>query len=378
MLPRSNKIPFSLFLLSIIIITLFGLVSFPINDSIPSRLILEFFFFASGICVFFFSKNKLLPFQIIMIFYIFFMYLVMATFYYGKILDFLLIYKSHIYFIFIFGFVGNRYFRSGDLAKILKILILLFFCKYLLWKLLGVSDRPQMYGENNFELIFLLLLYIIVEFFEERIEKLYLFLLVLVFLMSGSRSGLAALIFVLTVVNFKKFDIKLFVGGIFLLILMVIIFNIFQSRLGSGGIDDIDRLRFFRYFLYDIRDWGVLNYLFGTAPITPMSNVTCSALASYDNLFSYHEAHVCYSVILHGYNVRMVYDHGLWGLFLAFYIVFYFLRSVGWSIRYTFAFLGTAFLTGLSISSLNNIFVVLGLAIAVSAYRGQGGSFLKN
>ncbi|MDO6421063.1 hypothetical protein [Saccharophagus degradans] len=281
-------------------------------------------------------------------------------------LDFLLIYKAYVYFVFLSFLVGKRSIDKRYVRMLYRVLCLLYLSKYVVWLLIGVSDRPGLYGENNFELVFILLLFIGLWSFASRAELIDWFVLFVIFLLSGSRSGMVALFVAIFVLNLRPIDGRFLAGLLFLAVVFVGVIYSFLSRVPDGGFERIDRFVFLLVFISEIQYWGVWEFLTGSPPITALSDFSCSRLSFYQNLFSYSDPSVCYSVILHSFVLRTIFDHGILGLIFMFCFVNYGLLRAGMTLKVRLAVLGVIFMSGLSVSSLNSIFVAFGLAILFS------------
>jgi hypothetical protein len=279
--------------------------------------------------------------------------------------DFLQAYKAFIYLFMISFFLGS----SGGIFSIEKVkiffyaLLFLFLLKYLYSRGLSLTprmgERPGIFVENNFELIFLVLLYYLVHPVLRNKFLLFIALSFVVFI-SGSRSAVLSLFVVYFFVFFKRFDWRLFTLALAFIPFAYMSFSIFLSRM-DGGIESIDRFRFMLFFIYEVSDWPWWKFLFGEMPITPLSKTTCEALSFYNSLYSFSGDGSCYSVILHSYFFRVIFDHGIIGLaFLSFFVI-YALSVRGYAIRHPLCVLGVLFTSALSVSSFNSVFAALSL-----------------
>lgn len=172
-------------------------------------------------------------------------------------------YKSFFYLYILSFFAGKNYLNQMILRKILNLLLVFFFLKYSLMKILGLGfqGRPDLFVENNFELIMLLIIYIGVYSRELKINKWDIFVLSIIFVLSAILSFLIMLFFL----DFGRSK-KLKTIKVFLLIIVFFGFLlIFVQRLGNTSFEDIDRIKFFYYFLNEIKLWDIKNYLFGAS-----------------------------------------------------------------------------------------------------------------
>lgn len=166
-----------------------------------------------------------------------------------------------------------------------------------------------------------------------------------------------------------KLDRKTIYTTAGLFIFIFISTNVFSSRLSGGGIEDIDRYRFLIILFYEIRDWDLINYLLGSKPITPLSQASCNSLSYYESLFSHSGDGSCYSVILHSYIMRTFFDHGILGIAFHLAFLWYVLGAAKYTHRERICITGVILASGTSVSSLNSIYTVLALAIAVAINR---------
>lgn len=310
---------------------------------------------------------KFLKFNIFILFYIIFS-LFYAVFFNNKnLFDFMVIYKFLYYSLILGVFYKQNIFTQLDVGKMYKILISLFLIFYAIQKLLLGVVRPEVVGENNYELVFLCGMFFLVNLNLKNIDYLYFFLLGVVIFLSGSRS--AASIYLLG-------TLILFINNIFTLKNIVLLlallaagfgfYSIFVSRL-TGGIEDIDRFKMLEMFIYSVRNWDIVNWLFGVERISALPQEVCYSLKYYENLFSYSKDGTCYSVILHAFNLRVIYDHGLL-IFLGIFIYIWIILSNRLAVKSRFFIIISIILTGMSVSALNNIYVAMLLAISSSFF----------
>ncbi|WP_353388199.1 O-antigen ligase family protein [Halopseudomonas sabulinigri] len=289
--------------------------------------------------------------------------------YYAKAnpLDFAQAFKAFYYLIFLSFFTGKSFFGKEDISKLFKITLSLFLFKYSIDRFIVGEDRPTLLVENNFELIFLALIFYLYNIHNKKISPTLTALTIIVFMLSGSRSSIICLAIALFFSHGKKigFNTLLYLAAI--PVVLFIAAFIFSQRQSDGfNLESLDRYRFFLQFLYSIRDWGLLNYLFGTAPITPLDPASCSALSFYEKLFSYDGSSTCYSVILHSFVLRAIYDHGFVGLIFLYLSTWLLLKNL--SLAQKVCVVGILFSTGFSVSALNNVYVALSIAIISSSY----------
>ena len=364
----NNKSSF-LILLMLLAVAAFGLLS-PYNYNIlPANIIFEATLLLSAVVSIKKKKKKTTVFLAISFTYVALCYLIMETSRPAHILDFVQAYKSFIYIIPLCFFIGREKFNESQIRATLLLLLLLFATKYGYSRALKLDlllgSRPGIYTENNFELILLLIIYYLAAPSLGKLRAGYFFLLALIVAMSGSRSAVLGLVIVYIFTFFQKLDFKFIISTLALIIITALAFYIFSQR-NSGSIEDIDRYRFLMIFLEETKEWDLINILLGSRPLTPFSSYSCSALGFYKSLFSFSGDGTCYSVILHSYLLRVIFDHGILGFYFVLYFVWYGLSIAQYSTRQKLCIISVLLASGLSVSSLNSIYVAIALAISFS------------
>jgi hypothetical protein len=273
--------------------------------------------------------------------------------------------------------VGKSWQRVDQLVLITWVLIALATIKAALtYIVLGPGERPGLLVENNFELaLFSGLLAVVYPVMRHR--ALAIGLLGVLVVLAGSRSGSIAFLMLMLYAAYMTrkagvFTRYLQVVALPLLALVPVI--IFTSR-STGGVESIDRVRFLEVFLHDASDWNPFIWLFGNVPITAISPEGCGALSFYAGLFSSDGDGTCYSVILHAFVMRVIFDAGLVGLAISIAIPWWLMRKTGNSIAITLCLSAIAFTNGLSVSGLNNPYVALPFVLAIlvpTRVRGSG------
>jgi hypothetical protein len=323
--------------------------------------IFEVLFFILAISSFFFSTKSrgAQVVQIMFIAYLIINYGLMVISETKDIKDFLQINKAFIYAPFLVMFLGANAISNKKAVSLFKVLLLAFLFKYLLSVLLGY-ERPGIFTENNFELSFLMLLYMAISDSLGDKKLKYFLALSIVVALSGSRSAMIALIALYFFVFLRHFSIKIILRLIPFIVLSLLAAYIFIDRM-VGDIYTIDRVKFLDVFLLQIEGWSWYDYIFGSYPITSIDTTGCMLLAYYSSLFSYSGDGSCYSVILHSYFLRVIFDHGLFGLcaLIAFYIWIF--KRAGVEKWKLMGFLALVFCNSLSVSAVNSVYFCLGL-----------------
>ena len=346
-----------------------------------------------------------------------------------NLLDYLQAYKAFIYVALLCSFIGKTFFSKIYVSKFFYVLVVLFLVKYLYSRVVGldvwVGSRPGIYTENNFELIFLLLLFYLV-LPDLRWRTVFFLVVMAIVSLSGSRSAFLCL---LVVYFFSVFRVGGFYWKKWLLLLPFLLFVGFlvvndrmdvslgkpstaaevqpaispeasadipgvttvekeqemtiRSFLEQGA--SVDRVRFLLLFLDNVEDWQWWNVLIGTEPLTPLSDETCRSLSYWSDLYSFSGDETCYSVILHSYIIRVIFDHGVLGLFFLIGFTAYGLRKSGYSWVDVLCVLGVLLASSLSVSAFNSVFAVLSMIFYFSRKEvsegkniGSGNSEFKS
>lgn len=302
-----------------------------------------------------------------------FIFLGAGTFFYllnsnGDISDFFLIFKSFYYLAFLGLIAGRSIFEKNDVLLFYRILSGFFLITYFIAKFVLGNPRPIVFIENNYELIFLIILIFSLSEKSAPVNKWDWLLLLVIVILSSSRSSMVALIFAYALSFRMSLNFKTLISVLFLAIFVIISIFIFIGRLsqGDGSINSIDRVQFLYVFLGEVQGWGIYEWFFGMPVITPLSRSSCRELMYYEALFSYSGDGSCYSVILHSFVLRTIYDHGLFGVLLVFFSIYFILTRCGYSLKGRLGVLMILIATGLSVSSVNSVFTAVGLLVSMT------------
>lgn len=336
----------------------------PVNPILEIVLIIAALLAAKG------TSGKYYAFITISSIYLLSSFLIMHLLKPANIFDFAQAYKSFYYIIPLSLFAGKDKFNEKQIKTILYFLLAMFLAKYSYSRLLHLderlSTRPGLYVENNFELILLIIIYYLATPTIKKYKLLTFATLAFIVVISGSRSALLALLIVYSATFIKKIDAKFILSITALAILLWILYMVFSERLAGGNLEEIDRYRFMMVFINEIRNWGVFNYLFGSIPLTPLSPQSCASLSFYEGMFSSAGTGECYSVILHAYLLRVIFDQGIIALLLMLAFIWTGLGSANYTNRQKYCIIGVLMISGVSVSSVNSIFSAIALAIAFS------------
>jgi len=279
--------------------------------------------------------------------------------------DFMMAYKFLWYLLLLIPFSGRPVLDANQLARLLRI-CLVSFCAVYLGKVLIGNSRPTFFTENNFEILLICLLFISAQIANDGVKFLDIGLLLAVAVLSGSRSGaaLAALVVLLS------FDYRKLKSGSALLVLfggVAAVFAmayVFMTRT-SGGIESIDRYNFLLGLLEATKGWSFFDFMVGAPRVSALPPIVCSRLSFYEALFSYSGDGTCYSVVLHSFVMRILFDHGVIVMVAVGALIWSLLKGANWRSKAGVLMLLVA--NGLSVSSINSVYAALGLVVACSA-----------
>lgn len=281
--------------------------------------------------------------------------------------DFLQAHKWLLYLVAFALAVGRKWGPVRALVRVMWVLLGLAFIKAALtFAAHGAGERPGLLTENNFELALFAGLVIVLYRFLGRGRIWAVLLMGGLTMLSGSRSGaIAFLVLALFAVTQAK-NASLLAKYLLALLAPALVFLpiwIFEQRSIGGG--QVDRLNFFDVFLAETSNWGASDWMFGTTPITPLSSGACFRLYFYQPLFSTEGDGSCYSVVLHAFMMRVVFDAGVLGLVIAFGVAWWMMRRARVQLGVAVALIAVAFTNSLSVSGLNNSYVALPILLSI-------------
>lgn len=277
--------------------------------------------------------------------------------------DLFLSIKFVLYFIILISIYRRQLLSAELFSKYFNVLLFMFLIKYVIARALGDS-RPPLFTENNFEMCFLSVLYITYVYVNGS-SKLKFFLLLIVVVLSGSRSAILGLL-IIYIYQFKPFssiNLYQFIRLLSLGVVGFIVILVVLSRMGSSGLEGVDRYIFLLVFIDNIYDWGVKEFLFGNSPLTPLKAGSCQQLSFYQSLFSRSSEGVCYPVILHLFWFRVILEHGVVIVILSSLLIFYVLRQKGFNTRYALFCIALISVNGLSVSAYSSSIIFFSLVI---------------
>lgn len=231
-----------------------------------------------------------------------------------------------------------------------KFLLIAFFLIYFVKRVLLGIGRPFVYGENNFELML-----VFISFYSLMVKelltniKLWWLLLFGIVILSGSKSGLLILLFLI----FYKLNFQIIY--IFILGLIIIIF------LGvlSSYISSLDRFVFLLSAINSIKIKEVIE-LFLPLQLLPLNQESCTALSFYTGSMN-PDSNDCYPKILHIWLLSSFLNHGL--IVIVLYLkIFYELLKNYFKKDYLFLF-AVPIINGLSVSGFDSIWYFFSLIL---------------
>lgn len=333
---------------------------------------LEVIFLLSSIIAFLSSgvNKSILIVSLISLFYLVYSLFTVLLITHANLVDFTQAYKSFYYFFLLSFFYNKIIFREKSVVRLFNFLMFVFLSKYGFDRFILGIDRPTVLIENNFELILLVLLYYFVNIIKKEQSMFNTFVMLLICIISGSRSSLIALMIAIIFSLDRKIDFKKIVIITLFPLAVLGVFLVFQARLDASGgssYEQIDRYRFFLEFIFSTSHWPWWEFFTGSTAITPLSPLSCAHLSFYQPLFSYSGDGRCYSVILHSFLLRVIYDHGIIGFAFLLICLVVFLNK--FTLKHKICIISILLATAMSVSSLNNVYVTLALVFFIGAER---------
>lgn len=209
-------------------------------------------------------------------------------------------------------------------------------------------SRPLIFYENNFELLALIIIFSPGIIHKRTNWKFVLFVLGCIVLRSGSLSVLLSYLILVATVSNVRTKLALVVVSI-----PIVLFVFFQK-----GVTEVSSLDRFIFAGIAYETWNSLSFFekflsFNIVEVAPRWN-------EYLNFYKLSFNGVNYPVSLHSFHLRVVLIYGLAG-YLLINSVLYLIMPDDRKVRRVVFFV--LFISGLSISSYNNMFAFLGLYI---------------
>lgn len=280
--------------------------------------------------------------------------------------------QAYKWLLYLFAFVvaiGRQWGPIRPLIRVMFLLLIMALAKAgLTVATSGSGARSGLLTENNFEIALFVGLIIVTYRHMRGRERFFAVVLAgAVTVLSGSRSGAVAFVILAVFVVMTSTRLNLFFRYLLTLALPIAAWfavSVFAERAESTG-GTIDRLNFLEVFRNETAVWDPFTWMFGTVPLTPLSPNACGALSFYENLFASQGDGTCYSVVLHAFTMRVLFDAGIVGLLIAFGVTLFALRKGGVRWPLTITLLLVAISNGMSVSGLNNAYVALPILLAI-------------
>lgn len=375
--PRPNRAPTSMakselaIYIPLIALAAIGVLSATTRNIAPATVVLEMSFLLATLLTMGAGKlrKRALPILLLAAIYVVSKYAIMDVYRPADDRDFVQAYKAFLYLVPLAFFVGRREFRDLRISRVTTLLLFAFLIKYSYAIVLGLDHRPGIYTENNFELILLVgLVYLSYPSFS-RSSGFRFLMLVAIVLLSGSRSAAVAMAVAYGFLHLRPRQRHFFAHAAIALALLALVAVLFSTRSAGSELASLDRYTFLQVFLREVGTWPVWQLATGSLPLTPLSPASCFQLAYYEKLFSFSDTATCYSVVLHSFFLRAIFDHGLIGLALLYGALWFGLRESGYSKRDRLGLLSIVSASALSVSAFNSIYVAILFAIALALRR---------
>jgi hypothetical protein len=278
-------------------------------------------------------------------------------------------YKWLLFTILLLTLRHQPRFKSTSVKRIYLTLLASLFLSYVLQVANnGWNSRPILIIENNYECALLIGLYVCnLANSNLSLTREHLFsnlIITSTILMSQSRSALITLLLVQFFIYTRKNTIrKNLMSSLFLLITSLTL-ALYTFRNRGTNLGNLDRLNFLNLFLDDFGTRSNITKLFGNWIIQPLNTEVCIQLRYYSSLQSNESLGSCYSVVLHSFALRAVSDFGILGAIAIFYTFGKILLS-NLEKSSAICFILLAISNSLSVSGVNNVYVVLPMLVAL-------------
>lgn len=360
-----NQLYFKIFALVLIVLAVPSFIFYEKTNVIPATTVFDILIFLSVIATKPILKNK----RVAFLFFTLLVYLLFSLYYSlffngDHLLDFLLAYKAFFYLTLLSFFWGKRIADPSHLILLFRILIVFFVLKYSISIFGGLNGRPWLYRENNFELMFLALIFLLKFELAKAIHFFEWILIIGIFILSGSKSALPIFIVVAFSIIFQKITFnRLIIGSLIIGSLGFAFLKVMLEKIEQTGLQGIDRLAFLRVFINEMQNSSILEVLFGHARITPLLPSSCKSLQFFQGLFSFSNDGTCYSPVLHTFILRTLFDHGIVGFLSVIMATHFLLKKAGYSLKVCLVFNIVMLLNSMSVSGYNSGFFALAMLL---------------
>jgi hypothetical protein len=271
-----------------------------------------------------------------------------------------------LFFIGLLFLVGQANGVRVPFSMVLRGLLSLLLVKSIVLVFLNPGSRLGILAESNFEITMYCMLMAVLWSTLGRWRFVWLAVLGVCAVLSLSRSGAIAFAILVLFLVLSQSGSRRWTSlakPIVVAAAVIVPVLVFLDR--GNNIEDSDRANFARLFIEATqgRDFG--GWLIGAPPITPLPQNICYSLSYYSQLFSSDGSGHCYSVVLHIFVLRALFDFGILGLVLGSGLPFLAMRSAGVSMSLSVSLSAMAFANGLSVSGVNSEFVILPIMLAI-------------
>lgn len=279
--------------------------------------------------------------------------------------EFLRAYRWLLYLTVFLLAIGWEWSTRRLLTKLTISLLCVALTKYVVTVLLkGMDSRPTLFLENNFELPLFVGLVVVTYKFLGKWKAFAVFLVAGLVLLGQSLSGALAFACLIAFVLWDLFQSHLRLRPIipllgFSALLAPIAVVLSRKQVAS------DRAKFLDVFLGETASWHIDNWILGTMPLTPLSPEGCSRLSYWTSLTFNTDLNQCYSVILHSFGLRVIFDAGITGAIIAFAVPVFACIAARVQPEIWVTLIAIAATNALSVSSLNNPYMAMPIVLAI-------------
>jgi hypothetical protein len=261
------------------------------------------------------------------------------------------------------GAQGLRFINVGHLRRALEVLVPIFLLTYFVQMVVFGNGRPYLFSESNFEMPFLVGIFIILFYYEGR-QSLYVRVMAVsifvIVLLSLSKSAILMFFVSMVVLTIRRITF----GGVALFaFLLISVVSMFIIRSGDKSFEEMDRFQFL-VVLYDAMSGLKLSdVLFGSGVASLMPLESCLKLVFWANHIN-EEGYVCNSTPLHSFLMRSTWDIGLVFTMLYIFMWYYYLKILH-GLRLALALLSVALISSLSVSGFSNSIIIFPLFLSL-------------
>jgi hypothetical protein len=238
---------------------------------------------------------------------------------------------------------------------------------YLIYKnglLLGLLERPRLIGEINFDIVIVLVLWVILKTSKIKYSKFYDYLLFFTVIITLSRSGIIAYaltIFTLQQINSKNnLLIKFLKNSFYIIFGSALILIIYFIRDPNLDFKNIDRIQIFTSFINIYNNENFSKFIFGHSILFPLPDFVCNNFKNLA-LTTTGDENNCNPVILLSYFLRSSYEYGILIMFL---IPYFYYKNISNIKALSIIFLMPVLAASLAVGGFYNSMSILSLIFA--------------